>query len=216
MAEIPSNIQVLESVVKYQALGKLAELSEQISDKRRLNSEETLELRKRATIIRLWLKALDHSDYLTKEQRDKIKYALVDLADVNDFATAPVLNQTTRPSILIGGTTTITNNNTYSGGTPVENLSIDTGTSDVFTLATSLGNGVVFHYVVTDGTNYRSGQVTAVWNNSTAECADISSPEIGDTDNVVLDVDVNAGSFRLRATAASDNWQVFGDYFIID
>jgi hypothetical protein len=218
MAIIPSHFPILESVVRYQALGKLSDLANDISRTKRLNSDEALALRKQAEQIRLWLKALDASVYLTKEQRDKIKYALVDIADINDFGTAPVLSNVNRPSILIGsgvGTTTV--NNTYVAGTPVIADDIDTGTENVFTLATSVGSGLLFHYKVTDGTASRSGILTVVWNTTTADCSDVSTPDInGNTSDLTLDVDVDSGNVRIRATALSNNWAVSGKYYLID
>lgn len=218
MSVVPSHFQVLTSVVRYEALGKLATLAEQISEARKLNSADTQKLIKQAKQIALWLQALDYSAYLTTDQINQIKYALVSIAGIFDFGTAPVLANVNRPAILLGGSgNTITNNNTYAGGTPFENTDVDIGTETVFSVATSLGSGAVMHYVVTNGTAYRSGQLTAVWDGSTADCNEISSPDVGgSTSDLVLDVDVSAGEFRLRATAASNNWQVFGDYFLID
>lgn len=214
---IPSHFQVLTSVVRYEALGKLATIAEQVANARKINSPDTAKLVKQGKMIALWLQALDYSAYLTTDQINQIKYALVTIAGIYDFGTAPVLANVNRPSILYGGAgNTITNNNTYAGGTPFANTDIDIGTETVFSLSTSEASGAVIHYVVTNGTTSRSGQLTAVWNNSTADCNEISSPDIGgSTNDLVLDVDISAGEFRLRATASSDNWQIFGQYFLI-
>ena len=214
---IPSTPQVLESVVRYQALSKLATLATQIAGTRRLKSAEGKALLKQAAMIRLWLKALDYGAYLTKEQRDKIKYALVHIAEINDFGTAPVISTVPRPDILIGGSgNTVTNNITYNGGTPVSNSDIDTGTENVDTFPTSSGVGCVWHYTASKGTAYRTGIFTATWNTTTADGAETSTPDVGgSTDDLVLSVDVSAGTVRLRATAASDNWSVTATRYLI-
>lgn len=218
MTYISSHYQVLTSIVRYQALGKLTTLANQIASARKLNSNETKKLIKQAKQIVLWLQALDYSAYLTTDQINQIKWALVDISDQTEFPVAPLLGDVARPAILIGsggGTTTVTNN--YDAGVPVENLSIAIGTEDVFTLATSLGNSLLFHYVVTNGTAYRSGILNVVWNSTLADCSESSSPDIGaSTNDLVLSVDINAGSVRVRATAASNTWQVFGTYYLVD
>ena len=214
---VASTPQVLESVVRYQALGKLAELATEIAGVRRLKSAEGKALLKQAAMIRLWLKALDYGTYLTKEQRDKIKYALVHIAEINAYGTAPTLNTLERPDILIGGGgNTIINNNTYSGGTPVSNTDIDTGTENVDSFATSLGVGCIWHYTASKGTAYRTGIFTATWNTTTADGAETSTPDVGgSTDDLVLSVDLSAGTVRFRATAASDNWSVTATRYLI-
>lgn len=213
---VASTPQVLESVVRYQALGKLSELATQIANVRRLKSAEGKALLKQAAMIRLWLKALDYGAYLTKEQRDKIKYALVHIAKINAYGTAPTLNTVPRPDILLGGSgNTVTNNITYNGGTPVSNSDI-TGTENVDTFPTSSGVGCVWHYTASKGTAYRTGIFTATWNTTTADGAETSTPDVGgSTDDLVLSVDVNAGTVRLRATAATDNWSVVATRYLI-
>lgn len=90
---------ISESSVIYQARTVLADLANDISAIRSLNKSNDSILK--ATKIRLWLKALDYKKYLTDLQRDKIKYALIDISGVYDLPSAPVLNKVTQPAVLI-------------------------------------------------------------------------------------------------------------------
>lgn len=221
MAIVPAHFEIREDVVRYQALGKLLTLATEVANTRRLNSVEALAKRKQCTQIRLWLKALDYKDYLTKEQRDQIKYALVDIADVFDFGTAPILANVARPAILIGsggGTTII--NNTSSDSTSFENTDVDIGTENVDTFAYSLGTGAVWFYTIVNaaGTAKRSGMIIGTWlaDGSAVDCSDESTPDVGlSTVDVTLSIDTNSGNVRLRATTLSNNWVVSGKRFII-
>jgi hypothetical protein len=217
VAAIPTQPQVLLSVVVYQSYTRLSLLATEIAEARRINSTSTEKLIKKAKQITLWLQALDYQEFLSIEQIDKIKYALVHIAEVNTHGTAPLLNTVPRPDILIGGggVTNITNN-TYEAGIPFVNNDIDLGTEDVISIPVSSGNGVVVHYVVTNGTAYRAGQLTAPFNSVATDCNEVSSPDIGgSTDDVTLSVSIELGSFKMTATALSDNWSVSGKYYII-
>lgn len=96
-----SKFSVDEASLRYQARTKLTELASDVASTRSLNRANDKILQ--ATKIRLWLKALDLKQYLTREQRERIWYALIDLSDIYDFPVAPVLSNMPRPSILLGG-----------------------------------------------------------------------------------------------------------------
>ena len=210
MTVIPSHFQVQQSSVQYQSLTKLSELVDQYVAIKRLDSAKAQELLLQITRIRILLKALDYSEFLTQEQRYKIVYCLTSVAEIYEFPTAPVLANVNRPAILVGGsggTTTV--NNTYDAGTPAENTSITIGTENVDTFATSLGSSVVWNYTVTNGTNQRGGLFGASWIGSTIDTWEQSGPDlVGSTSDLVLSADISAGSVRLRATAASNTWSV--------
>lgn len=207
--------EVQEDSLKYQARTKLAELTDEIASARSLNkiSDKIL----KATKLRLWLKALDYSDYLTRAQREQIWFCIIEISGVYNFPTAPVLQLRTRPSILIGNGNTTTVNNTYTDSTEFVNLDIDTGTEVVDSFAYSLGAAVRWDYVVTDGTNQRSGIFLTTWlsdGSSISDGTEVSSLDIGDTDDIVFSVDIDAGLVRLKVTAASDDWSCSGKRYL--
>lgn len=215
---IPSHFAISQESVRYQSLTKLSELVDQYVDIRRLDSTKAQELLLQISKLRLWLKALDYSEFLSQEQRYKIVYCLTEIAGIYEFPTAPVLANVNRPAILIGGgggSTTVTNN--YDAGTPFENSDVDTGVETVDTFATSLGSGAVWHYTCTNGTAQRSGIFIATWLGATADGSEESTPDVGgSTADLVLSVDISAGVVRLRATAASNNWSVSGRRYLIN
>ena len=144
MSVIGAKPSVNEEVIRYQARTKLAELATEIANARKLNSSETLFKIKKAKQIRLWLKALDAKAYLTRLQRERIWYALILIAGVNDFPTAPLLEERTQPNILIGGGTTTNNTIIQSesaGNISFVNSDVDTGTEVVDSFPISLSSG---------------------------------------------------------------------------
>jgi len=93
------------------------------------------------------------------------------------------------------------------------NTDIDTGAETVDSFADTLGEGVMWFYVVVDNddaTNRRAGMIMAAWDatNDTIEYTETSTLDVGDTGDLVLAVDIDSNTIRLRATAGSDNWQV--------
>jgi hypothetical protein len=137
-----SKPSVNEEVIRYQARTPLGSLAVDIANAINLNNEDILEKREQAKMIRIWLKALDLKEYLSREQREKIWYALIDIADINDFPIAPILELRERPDILLGGSSEINVTNTYDAGTPFINSDIDTPSEVIDTFAISLSNGV--------------------------------------------------------------------------
>lgn len=218
MSVVPSHFSVDIESVRYQALGRLSEWSNDYVEIKRLDSTKASNLLIKITQVRLLLKALDYSEFLTLEQRQKITYALIKVSEIYQFPTAPVLANVNRPAILIGsggGTTTVTNN--YDAGTPAENTSITIGTENVDTFATSLGSSVVWHYTVTNGTVQRGGLFGASWIGSTIDVWEHSGPDlVGSTSDLVLSADISAGSVRLRATAASNTWSVTVKRYLVN
>jgi hypothetical protein len=91
--------------------------------------------------------------------------------------------------------------------------SIAAGTTVVDSFASTLSKGVVWHYVVTDGTNYRAGTVTAVWNGntsgSTVEYNETSTNDIGTTTGISFTSNIiTGGNIRLLSVVTIGTWTV--------
>ena len=106
---------------------------------------------------------------------------------------------------------------TASPWVTVSNVDIDSAaTEDVDSFDPSGDGSVVWFYHIegpnTGATNFRTGQVMAVWDDSagTAQYTETSTLDIGSTSDVTLSVDMSAalGNVRLRATVLSDNWSI--------
>jgi hypothetical protein len=218
MSYVGSKPSVNEEVIRYQARTTLATLAYEISGARKLNNPETRKKIKQAKMVRLFLKALDYKEYLTREQREKIWYALIDVADINDFPLSPILEERERPNILVGiqGPQGVAGTGTGTG-TNFVNADVDTGTEDVDTFSSSLADGAIWYYTITNGTARRTGFIMATWDASAADQGpQMDGPDLGgSTADVTVSVDLSAGTIRLRATTLSDNWTVRGTRYLI-
>jgi hypothetical protein len=95
-----SKSSVDEASIRYISQTQLADLANDIAATRNLNRVEDKILH--ATKIRLWLLALDYKNYLTREQRERIWYALIEVSGIYDYPKAPVLDKVTEPVPLVG------------------------------------------------------------------------------------------------------------------
>jgi len=93
---------------------------------------------------------------------------------------------------------------------PIENTDVDTGTETVDIFPDTLCKAAFWDYVVSKGANLRSGTVFAAWDSGTdaINYTEVSTPDVGDTSDLTLAVDISSDDVRLRATAASDDWLV--------
>ena len=107
---------------------------------------------------------------------------------------------------------------TAGAGVRVDNTDVDTPSEVVDSFSDTLCTGVYWYYVVSKGTNFRSGQISACWNPGTTEIRqrEMHTDDIGDTSDVVLSVDRSGATVRLIATVASSDWSVRTKRFFID
>lgn len=87
-----------EDSLIYDAETKLASLANNIAATRSLNRVEDKILQ--AEKIRLWLMALDYKKYLTREQRERIWYALIVFAEIFPYSKPPVLDSMSQPTLV--------------------------------------------------------------------------------------------------------------------
>jgi hypothetical protein len=90
-----------------------------------------------------------------------------------------------------------------------QNSDVDTGTEIVASVSTSSFSSAFFDYYIQDGTNYRAGTVSSVWNSiGTVRYTDTSTTDIGDTSGLIFDVILTNSTASLQATATSNNWNI--------
>lgn len=93
---------------------------------------------------------------------------------------------------------------------PFSNTDVDLAApEDVDNFASSLATRVEWEYEISKGANSRGGVITAVRNSTTVSATNEYTTDIGTID-LTLDVDINAGNWRLRATTTSNDWTVKG------
>lgn len=211
-------VEITLSSVKYEAGSVLLELATDVAESGRVSRPEIVSKIKKGYRISSWLQALEYSEFLTKDQIDRILYCLIQTAGIHDFPIAP---NVTVPSsdVRIGAGNTVTVNNTYTNGTPFSNADVDTGEEVVDQFTSSDATGAVWFYTIrnTAGTIQRSGWITATWTSggSLQYTPEDSTEDVGGTVDVSLSVDIDSGDVVLVATATSDNWQVYGRRFLI-
>tara|TARA_Y100001972_G_scaffold126811_1_gene181660 strand:- start:345 stop:2546 length:2202 start_codon:yes stop_codon:yes gene_type:complete len=89
-----------------------------------------------------------------------------------------------------------------------ESTSINTTTSTVKQLAIATYQAAFFDFVIKNGTNVRAGTVTAAHDGTNVEFNEVSTVDLGNTNDVKLTVDISGGNMRLRATTLSNSWDV--------
>ena len=92
--------------------------------------------------------------------------------------------------------------------TTQENTDVDNGTETIATVSTTSYTGAFFDYVLNDGTNYRAGTVTSIFDGSNVQYNDNSTLDIGNTSGVTFLVDIDGTTARLRATVTTNNWTI--------
>lgn len=203
--------------VRYQGITKLIEIAVEIAEERNINKPSVQKLIEKGFKVYACLQALDYSQWLSRNQRERIWYCLIEIAGITDFPIAPVLGDVNQPTILTGGNITIINNNTYSGGTPFSNTDVDIGTETADTFPISTGKGAVWFYTISNGSTIQEGgifQGSWLTDGSSSDYSDEGTITIGGTADVTLSMDISAGNVRLLATATSNNWIVDGIRFV--
>jgi hypothetical protein len=91
-----------------------------------------------------------------------------------------------------------------------EQISIITypATAGTYSIYTSESNKTVvtIDYVINDGTNYRTGTVTAITDGTTASVTDIVKGEVGNTSSAKFISDLVSGNVRVRITLDNSGW----------
>ena len=87
-------------------------------------------------------------------------------------------------------------------------VNANSGTTDIYSIATASYSGAYYDYTISDGTNSRSGKITAVWLGPTIQYNETSTLDIGTTSNFIFSV-VSSGTYSVLRTSASTNgWTV--------
>jgi hypothetical protein len=84
-----------------------------------------------------------------------------------------------------------------------------TGSTQISAISATSYTSARFEYTITDSTNYRTGTISAVWDNSTVQFAETSTSDIGDTSALTFAVSVTGGTAELVANAVTGGWTVY-------
>lgn len=98
--------------------------------------------------------------------------------------------------------------NTTSGCREQISIVVYPATAGTYSIYTSESNKTVvtIDYVINDGTNYRTGTVTAITDGTTASVTDIVKGEVGNTSGAKFISDLVSGNVRVRITLDNSGW----------
>ena len=82
------------------------------------------------------------------------------------------------------------------------------GSNNLFTRATGSFTSGFFKYTVANGTDARSGEVTAVWNGANVEYMDNSTADIGSTTAVTASVTLVSGDVQFNMQTNTSGWRI--------
>ena len=86
------------------------------------------------------------------------------------------------------------------------NDNVDIGTE---TIATATGaTASFFDYLAMSGSNRRAGTITAITDGSSVVINEVSTVDLGDTSGIKFSVVLTSGDLLLKATVASNDWEV--------
>jgi len=82
------------------------------------------------------------------------------------------------------------------------------GSNNMFTIATGSYTSAFVKYTVAKTTSARSGEITVVWNGTTAMYTDTSTTDIGNTADVVMSAAVVGTDIQVNAATGTSGWKI--------
>lgn len=80
-----------------------------------------------------------------------------------------------------------------------ENSLVSAGTNVIASFPITDGNGVNFEYLVKSNTNYRVGNIMAVWDGTSINFTEVTTIDLGNTSDVVLSCRILSSNVELIA-----------------
>jgi hypothetical protein len=143
------------------------------------------------------------------------------LMSVNDVSGLPILEVFSDDRVVLGTygspALTITGSNAiFTGSVIIDGAFLDTvrtgslptGSSLVYTVNTGSYTAGFFDYYVSSGSNFRAGNIMAVFGAGTYKFTDLATPDIGSTTNLQFSMSMAGASAQLYASASSAGWTV--------
>lgn len=82
------------------------------------------------------------------------------------------------------------------------------GTNNLFTQATGSYTAAHGKYTMHNGTNARAGEFVTVWNGTAVEYHDVSTNDIGNTQDITFESAIVTSDIQINAVAGSSGWTV--------
>lgn len=123
------------------------------------------------------------------------------LYSINNISGLPVLEVFSNDTILMGNYLAPSLNTTSF-------VTVNIGTSTLYSLPASAYTGAFYEYTVNDNTNLRAGTIMAIWSGSTIVYNETPSTSIGNTTGITIDVIISSNNVLLRGIATTNNWKI--------
>jgi hypothetical protein len=208
-------LELTKTYVVSQSQVKLLELGVEVAEARNWNKPEIQAKIELGIRIRMWLKALQYSDYLETKAVNRLVYTLADLANVNAIPYAPLLTSVASPSYIIGerGRTGLTGpEGPEGGGVPFSETNVQTD-KIVDSFDISLSPAADWSVVIYGPDGMRVQRIIGGWSDDGSEYDDDGGDGIiiyGDTSPVTISTVVTGTTAQLFATVTDGEWTIKG------
>jgi hypothetical protein len=143
------------------------------------------------------------------------------LMSVNDISGLPILEVFSddrvvlgtygAPALIITGSNAVFTGSVVIDGALLDTIrtgSLATGSTLIYTVNTGSYQAGFFDYYVNSGSNFRAGNIMAVFGAGTYRFTDAATPDIGDTTNLQFSMSMAGASAQLYASASTAGWTV--------
>ena len=137
------------------------------------------------------------------------------LMSVNDISGLPILEVFSDDRVVMGtygnAALIVTGSDTQISASLFgtrQTGSLATGSTLLYTVNTGSYQAGFFDYYVSSGSNFRAGNIMAVFGAGTYKFTDLATPDIGSTTNLQFSMSMAGASAQLYASASSAGWTV--------
>jgi hypothetical protein len=123
---------------------------------------------------------------------------------VNDISGMPIMDVRSDTSVLMGSSTAPSLNSTKK----VVSTGVQAFALGGTLIPTSSYDGAFFEYMAKSGSNARSGEVIAVWNQDTATFTDVSTLDLGNTAAVSASVSIVSSQMQFNFQTNTSGWTI--------
>ena len=140
---------------------------------------------------------------------------------VNDVSGLPILEVFSDDRVVLGTygapALVITGSNAvFTGSVVIDGAFLDTvrtgslatGSTLIYTVNTGSYQAGFFDYYINSGSNFRAGNIMAVFGAGTYRFTDAATPDIGNTTNLQFSMSMAGASAQLFASASTAGWTV--------
>jgi len=125
-----------------------------------------------------------------------------ELFAVNDISGIPILQVYSDNRIILG------DNLAPSLYTTAKVTASSGSSTSIYSVPVSAYTGAWFEYTANDGTNLRAGNIASIFTASDVNHNETTTTDIGNTNDLIMDVSVSGGNATLTASATTSNWEI--------